>query len=155
MTVKKIYQSKSATRLVVTVRTGERKVFCEFTGGSTHPRIITGSYTTTNPDIQQQLEKCPAFNKTYFLRQVIEEEQSQQVEVSLREIPQGKVIEITPEDEEPMAQPGSIEAVTSLLKARDFMNKEHGIPHSKLKNRAEVESAARELGLEFKNWIKQ
>ena len=150
----KVYQSKFAIRLVVTVMVDGKQTFCEFTGGRTHPKLVTGRFSTENTRLQQALERNSNFNKTFYLAQVIENDIVQHVvvnETTEKEMKDNNVPE-QPKGERPKMDADEADEVTNAYQAKMFLNKKHTIPHSRLKNSEDIRAEANKLDIKFKNW---
>ena len=67
-----------------------REVSISFTNGTSAPRVIQGSFTTSNPKIQEYIETSASFNKKYRLVSVVKTKD----DVVLPEKPKHKAPEV-------------------------------------------------------------
>jgi hypothetical protein len=128
MMSKKKYISTGAIPLSIDIMDkGVLKTF-DFRGGMKHPIFIPPSYITENEEEQQLLESCPSFNRFFKLEESFD----------IPEFREDAIIEKEPE----------IKEITfpNVQDAKTWLNREHGVPFTKTKNKAKVIAEASNLG---------
>ena len=65
--VKKVYRAVFVKDMTIYVDVNGRGMGCSFSGGTSFPKKLNGTYATTNPDIQKAVEEHPWFRKTFVL----------------------------------------------------------------------------------------
>ncbi len=136
---KKVYQSRHTLALTIMLEVDGQIIPCGFTGGMNHPRRLNGTYSTSNPKIQDAIESHPRYKKMFDLVKV--------VQMKPREAPATPVKEQKAE----VVELYESEADTGQ-KAKEELNKRYGVPWSKLKNLAMVDKEAQRLGITYPNW---
>ena len=139
---KKKYISTGANPLSVDIIDGNGMLRSfDFRGGMKHPVLIPPFYSTSDEKEQQLLESYPGFNKSYVLEaseEVIPEE-VKKVEAVVNEVP-GKVEELKSNEQ----------SFDNVQQAKDWLNKEKGVPFSALKNKQMVIAEAEKLNIVLK-----
>lgn len=135
---KKTYRATFVKSLSVPVVVNHRTIFCEFTGGISSPQPINGSFTTSDPEIQRQLESSGSFGFRYKL--VSEELLPNEVTIK------GKVAEV--KEKEPDDDTSHIK---NFMSAKSYL-KEKGVPWNEMKTKKDVLAKANELGIVFSSW---
>lgn len=124
-----------------------------------------GYFLTNNVEVQEALESDPRFNKSYRLEEIdnvniaeynaLQELKKRKVVVPAEE-PKAEVITAeTPAEpvDEVVAEESKNLEFDNAQTAKNFLNKEHGVPFSQMKNKAAILKSAEELGFKivFKN----
>jgi hypothetical protein len=147
---KKVYRSKYFLSLTVCVVKAGNVVNCEFAGGIKSPQRVNGSFSTSDPETQMQLEANPRFNKDYYLLKTVEIAPAPiPVPTPIpAAIPVAENIPVVSEKE------GHVSDATNAQQAREELNAKFGISFSKLKNTAAIMQFAEEYKISYPNWIK-
>jgi hypothetical protein len=153
--MRKVYQAKFAIRLVKTIMVDGKQTFCEFTGGRTHPKLVTGRFSTESQRVQSALERNSDFNKTFYLAETTGAEPSAVEVAPATVVTQKETPNNVPEQptgERPKMDADEIDEVVNAYQAKMYLNKKHSIPHSRLKNSDDIKAEAKILKIKFKNW---
>ena len=138
---KKKYMSTGANPLSIDITddNGVLRSF-DFRGGMKHPIVIPPFYSTSNELEQKLLESYPGFNKSYVLEEG--EEVIQEVEPVKAVVAEvlGKVEELESNEQ----------SFDNVQQAKDWLNKEKGVPFSALKNKQMVITEAEKLNIVLK-----
>jgi hypothetical protein len=134
---KKTYRAVFVKSLSIPVIINHKTVFCEFTGGMSSPRPINGSFTTTNKDIQKELEGSGSFGFRYKL----ESEELLPTEVMVGK----KVAEVKEKESDDTGH------IRNFMSAKSYL-KEKGVPWGDMKTKTDVLNKAKELGITFSSW---
>lgn len=137
MTITKTYRSLVTINFSTTIGVGNSQVYIHFTGGRTHPKMVFGTYRTSDPSIIAALENHPK----YGIDWVCESEKRMEVLIST------KPGEVKVDDK--MIVTGA----TNSQQAREWLNKNKGIPFTKMRNKGEVLAVAKEQKVEFINLL--
>lgn len=108
----------------------------DFTGGQRAPRRINGRFTTTDPEIQEAIEKHPSYGTKFTLMKGKKGAQ--------------KAKPKEPEGSEKVVN----KDVTTVPEAKAFLTdseKEFGVKLSEIQNKEAILSKAKELNVEFPN----
>lgn len=119
------------------INVGKDQVFIHFSGGRTHPKMVFGTYRTSNPSIIAALENHPK----YGIDWVCESEKKVEDPITV------KLGEVKVDDK--MVVSGA----TNSQQAREWLNKNKGIPFTKMRNKGEVLAVAKEQKVEFINLL--
>lgn len=134
---KKTYRAVFVKSLVVPVILNHQTVFCEFTGGMSSPIAINGSFTTTDSEVQRQLEASGSFGFRFKL--ISEELLPNEIKVK------GKIAETTGKETDNTSHIGNFMSAKSYLK-------EKGVAWGDMKTKKDVLAKAKELGIVFSSW---
>ena len=133
--LRKKYISTGANPLSVDVTTGNGglRTF-DFRGGMKHPVIIPPFYATSDPEEQKLLESYPGFGVSYVLEGVEDKAEAE--------------TEVKREVKEEVKSEGP--TFDNVQQAKDWLNKEKGVPFSALKNKQMVIAEAEKLKIVLK-----
>jgi len=135
---KKKYISTGANPLSIDIMDGEVLYTFDFRGGLRHPRFIPPCFITEDSKEQKLLEDHSLYNKAFKL----------DVEPSIEENKEDKPDVVTEgskiEDETKLKEV----SFANAHDARLWLNKEHGISFTKIKNKAKIIEVANELGFD-------
>ena len=137
MSVTKTYRNLVSIDFSTTINAGGAPVFIHFTGGRIHPKRINGIYRTSRPDIIEALDTHPKYGIDWICES--ESESKGAVEIKPGEL----------QVEDKMVVSGPINS----QQAREWLNKNKGVPFTKMRNKAEVMQMAKEQKVEFVNLI--
>jgi hypothetical protein len=158
---KKVYRSKHYKSLVITVVVDHRKIFCEFDGGTSRPKEINGSYSTTDIGIQRALESSGAFNVQFVLEKEILLENEIRINKDTVAAVKSKTEEVERKEESAKAEQlelatgkemKKIEGISNFQSVRSYLNKEFDVSFSDLPNKPAVIAKCKALGVEFTDW---
>lgn len=145
---KKKYRSKYTLSLSVAIKIDGENRFIDFDGGYVHPRRMNGTYSTSNPKIQESLEKHPFYKKEFDLVKVFESPEEKAVTKEAKEpVEEATVIEAAPQKDDHI-----VSEAANGQQAKEELNKKHGIPWSRLKNLEMVRAESKILGIIYPNW---
>lgn len=114
-----------------------RPVRINFSPISIHEGSHTGKgsmLVTSNPRLQESIEKCPLFNKRIFIYRVVEENEEQNASANV---------------EKPKVEVVSETEVSSLNDAREYLVKKFGYTKQTLPTRRAINNAAKAHSIEF------
>lgn len=137
---KKVYRSKFYNTLTITLRIEGKRVVCEFTGSSTFPVNIKGSYATRDKTIQEALENHSLFKKDYYLESTF-------TDTPIAQVTEEGESDIGAEDDSPRTI--EVKDISSVTKAKEFLNRRFKVPYAEMKNREQVIAKAEELNIVF------
>ncbi len=127
----KKYISTGANPLSIDIMDeGHLRTF-DFRGGLKHPVFKPPTYSTSKTWEQELLESHPSFNISFKLEEDIiipEPESKEEVITEMESVPDENV------------------EFSNTLEAKDWLNKEHGIPFTTINNKAKVIAKGKELG---------
>lgn len=129
------------------VKTPKGSIACEFTGGMKSPVRVRGSFITMDTEIQEALEKHPWFNQEFTVESTTPVEVKKPAEEPPKEEP-------PKEEEKPQGDQSGllVSTASNVQQARSVLNKEYGVPFSKMKNTDCILEQAKIIGLQFPNW---
>ncbi len=133
--MRKTYRALHYDQICIPVSHHGKQVYCEFRGSIRYPEHIRGSYTTKRKEIQDKLEAHPLFNKQFKLENTNANDRM----IAKHDIPEQEYTEV--------------KDITSLNKAKQYMNKKYGVKLSEMKNRNEVLGKAEELFIVFPDLV--
>ncbi len=141
-TMKKTYVSTRTISLNTSVIDKNGKAHqIAFEHGTTTPFVRFGKFSTTDPIIQEALEKDGGFNKLFALESV--EEDKKAPETPAQDPDKG---DKTPEEGT------SLEEITTVAQARDYLvGLNDGLSKTYLKNKEVVLEEAEKRGIKFPN----
>ena len=137
MSITKTYRTLVSVDFATTINVSGEQVFIHFSGGRVYPKRINGLYRTSKPDIIAALDNHPKYGIDWIC--VSESESKGTVEVKPGEL----------QVEDKMVVSGPINS----QQAREWLNKNKGVPFTKMRNKAEVMQMAKEQKVEFVNLI--
>lgn len=137
MSITKTYRSLVSVDFATTISVGGEQVFIHFTGGRIHPRRINGIYRTSKPEVITALDNHPKYGIDWVC--ISEDKKEEPVEV--------KPGEMKVDDKMLVSGP------TNSQQAREWLNKNKGVPFTRMKNRSEVMLMAKEQKVEFVNFL--
>ena len=137
MSITKTYRNLVSVDFSTTINAGGENVFIHFTGGRLHPKRVNGIYRTSKPDVINALDSHPKYGIDWIC--ISEDRKEEPVEV--------KPGEIKVEDKMIVTGPANSQ------QAREWLNKNKGVPFTRMKNRSEVLNMAKENKVEFVNLL--
>lgn len=140
---KKIYRATRAYQKTVALSIDGKRVFCDFRYGSKYPVSVKASFITSDPKIQEALEKSPLFNVDYVLESV-----------KVKTIQEGNPVVVeskVPEQKEEKSSETIIPEVDTVQKAREYLvqNYPNMVKLSEITTVAKINAFANPLGVFF------
>lgn len=136
--VKKIYEAKSSIITGLTIFVGKKPVSINFRPIGTYEGSHTGKgslFETSDPVLQEAIEKCPAFGRRFFLFKT----------ENINEVVKEEVKETT-EDKGEM----QTIVVSTPAEAREYLVENFGYAAKGLTRQDRINKAAAEHNIEFK-----
>jgi len=143
----KTYQSLGYLIYQQALRIDDKNVFCDFVGGVTTPVLTMGTFSTSDPKIQEALESREAYGTQYIC--ISEPEKKEPEEETKETIPETK------EDKEETLEAEIVKGIVNSQQARNYLAKKYEeITYSMLKNKTMVLAVAEKYKIEFPDWDK-
>ena len=143
--VKKVYHSKYAMSLTITIEVDGKSVGCDFIGTMAGQKAAHGTFATKDAKVQSALEAHPWFGEQFRLLKTINLGPAETPKIITKE-PEVKKVEVT--TGEPF-----VSQVTNAQDAKNELNKVFGVPFSKLKNVRGVKEHAEINNVQYPNWV--
>lgn len=145
--VKKSYRATYVKDLSIYISINGSGMGCTFSGGTSFPKKLNGTFSTTKPEVQAALEAHPWYNKMFSLvdTSVIGQQPFAAVEPAKEQPPQ---------EEEPATE-GEVylSPAKNAQEAKKELNIKFNIPWSRLKNARQVKREAAERNIQYPNWM--
>jgi len=168
--MQKTYQSIQYKELHLRINVNNRSHAIDFTGGTTYPKVINGTFQTNDTDIQNALERSPSFNKMYRLMlsegvsdtvpdssmpdlkrlEIENAELKATIEAMKQDAARDKAQQTT---EEFKAETVKVSGVYNLQQARDYLVNNHGYNKRSLINPATIKKRVEEHNIEFTDFV--
>jgi hypothetical protein len=133
----KVYQNLICPRFTTFIEIDGKRVDLSFTsGGKEKPKRVNGKFRTSNPQLIKALDESPYYGKKWVCISTDE--------ISLEAVRQRQV-----EEKENAVK--KIHAPKTAKEMREYLNKNLGVPWSKLPNKEAAFKVAKDMNLEFVN----